>query len=134
MARIVAISNQKGGVGKTTMSVNLGKNLSRRGYRILMIDNDPQGNLSLARVGDQRPDLLAAGTGPGPAHADHLFIKGASATPRTGGRLHTHFHTRPLAAAPASCSVGRSRPARRQRSWRFAQDLECAFHSSSTPP
>ena len=85
MARIVAISNQKGGVGKTTMSVNLGKNLSRRGYRILMIDNDPQGNLSLALVGDQRPDLIAAaaGSGPGPAHAYHLFIEGAGATPLT---------------------------------------------------
>lgn len=35
MARMVAISNQKGGVGKTTMRVDLGKNLSRRGDRIL---------------------------------------------------------------------------------------------------
>lgn len=81
MARIVAISNQKGGVGKTTMSVNLGKTLSRRGYRILMIDNDPQGNLSLALVGDRHPDLVAATAGPGPANAYHLFIEGAFATP-----------------------------------------------------
>ncbi len=81
MARIVAISNQKGGVGKTTMSVNLGKTLSRRGYRILMIDNDPQGNLSLALAGERHPDLVAATAGPGPANACHLFIEGAVATP-----------------------------------------------------
>ena len=81
MARIVTISNQKGGVGKTTMSVNLGKTLSRRGYRILMIDNDPQGNLSLALVGERHPDLVAATAGPGPANAYHLFIEGAFATP-----------------------------------------------------
>ena len=83
MARIVTISNQKGGVGKTTMSVNLGKTLSRRGYRILMIDNDPQGNLSLALVGERHSDLVAATAGPGPANAYHLFIEGAFTTPLT---------------------------------------------------
>ena len=43
---------QKGGVGKTTFTFNLGKGLAARGHRVLFIDNDPQGDLSQACLGD----------------------------------------------------------------------------------
>ena len=57
MAKVIAITNQKGGVGKTTTTVNLGIGLQRAGKRVLLIDSDPQGSLSIS-LGIEKPDNL----------------------------------------------------------------------------
>ena len=47
MCRVIAVANQKGGCGKTATSINLGVGLVKQGQRVLAIDLDPQGHLTL---------------------------------------------------------------------------------------
>lgn len=55
MCRVISVANQKGGVAKSTTTLNLGVGLARQGKKVLLIDADPQGSLT-ASLGYVEPD------------------------------------------------------------------------------
>ncbi len=57
MCKVISVSNQKGGVGKTVTAVNLAIGLARQGKKVMAIDNDPQGSMTVS-LGYDEPDSL----------------------------------------------------------------------------
>jgi chromosome partitioning protein len=84
MSRVIAIANQKGGVGKTTTAINLAASLASADLRILLVDLDPQGNSTSGLGIDKEAlsssvyDVLTGNVGPGvpilPTELDTLFV------------------------------------------------------------
>ena len=60
MAKVIAVANQKGGVGKTALASNLGVGLAMNDKKVLVIDADPQGNLTSSLGIDNRKELSSA--------------------------------------------------------------------------
>jgi len=74
MYKIIALSNQKGGVGKTTSAINLAKTFSNIGKKVLVIDNDPQGNLTKAVLDDDNSiGVINSLKKPGEANSYFLY-------------------------------------------------------------
>ena len=76
--QIIAIANQKGGVGKTTTCANLGIGLAQAGKKVLLIDGDPQGSLTIS-LGHPQPDKL-----PFTVRRNGPYPDGRAAAPRRG--------------------------------------------------
>jgi chromosome partitioning protein len=82
MTRIIGVSNHKGGVGKTTSALNIGEALSQKGHKILLIDLDPQANLSQS-LGVEEPEQSIYDALKGTLNVIHPHI------------IHPHLHLIP---------------------------------------
>ena len=84
MGRVIAVSNLKGGIGKTTTVVNVGAGLALKGARVLLVDTDAQGNLAMALGVKPRRTIYEVLVGPIPlAHVlDHLCRRRECVNPR----------------------------------------------------
>lgn len=81
-AKIIVVGNEKGGVGKTTCSVQLGFELANRGFKVLIIDNDSSGDAVTALCGDEVPDeILLVDKPEGVSNTYKMYMEDQSFSP-----------------------------------------------------
>jgi chromosome partitioning protein len=108
---ILAVANQKGGVGKTTTAVNVGGELARRGVRVLLIDSDPQGNATTT-LGVSKRNLAAT-------TYDLLMGQPISEVALASGRANLHITPTDQNLAGAEVELAQAE----RREWRLADSL-----------
>ena len=141
LPRTIAIANQKGGVGKTTTAVNLGACLAELGYRVLVVDLDPQGNASTGlgiNIRDLQASMYDVILNDLPIEdcveataVRNLFVRPGGARPGRGrDRAGPGVQPRDAPAPGARCGAGRLR----LRADRLPALARACSRSTASPP